>query len=173
MVWAAASPKQLNMIISLVQHDLVTAHPLSSGIKINPWFRLSFCSEPTPRFLLYPPLHWMPKKSQCTWHEGCTSYIYAPTNVCSILVLPSLKSSKGRRHKVQNSPCNCFTNTKHWSPTLPFHHHFSVHFLLKFTQNINPEGTMVISVQQTVVSGLLLHLKLPENKPLLFLIVLP
>lgn len=147
--------------------DLVPAHPLSSGIKINPWFRLSFCSEPTPRFLLYLSLHWMPKKSQCAWHEGCTSYIYAPTNVCSILVLPSLKSSKGRRHKVQNNPCNCFTNTKYWSPTLPFHHHlFIFHLNLPKILTQNEPWSFLYSRQS--YEACCSTSKLPENKPLLF-----
>lgn len=50
---------------------------------------------------------------------------------------------------------------------------FLVHFPFKPTQNINPEGIVVISVQHTAISGLLLHLKTSRKINHYFLIVLP
>lgn len=125
--------------------NLITAYPLSYGIKIDPWFWLSFCSEPTPTFLLYLSLHWMPKKSQCTWHEGCTSYIYAPTNVCSILVLTSLKSSvrrDGMECKTVHATVLLIRNTVH--SHCPSTIIFLLDFLFKYTLKINTEGSMEI-----------------------------
>lgn len=116
----------------------------------------------------------MPKKSQCTWHEGCTSYIYAPTNVCSILVPTSLKSSVGKdsiKYKTVHATVLLIQNIVH--PHCLSIIIFLLDFLFKHTQKINTERSMVIflSEQYTVILGLLLLLKLsvpPENKSVLF-----
>lgn len=129
--------------------NLITAYPLSYGMKIDPWFWLSFCSEPTPTFLLYLSLHWMPKKSQCTWHEGCTSYIYAPTNVCSILVPTSLKSSVGKdsiKYKTVHATVLLIRNIVH--PHCLSIITFLLDFLFKHTQKINIERSMVIFLSE-------------------------